>query len=204
MQPFSPQVLLLSPATMPRLLLFASGQGSNAEAVLHHVLAQGIAEVAGIVCNKAGAGVLEMAAEEGVDTMLVDRASFTAPDFPQRLKQRYAPDLIVLAGFLWKIPATLIEAFPDRIINLHPALLPKWGGKGMWGRHVHEAVLAAREKESGITIHRVNEHYDEGDILLQARCPVLMSDSADTLAKRIQQLEHFYLPRCVEFLLREI
>lgn len=188
---------------MPRLLLFASGQGSNAEAIFRYVRARGIAEVASIVCNKPTAGVLQLASLEGIETLLVDRASFSAPDFARRLQVAYAPDLIILAGFLWQLPVALIEAFPNRIINLHPALLPKWGGKGMWGRHVHEAVLAAGERESGITIHHVNEHYDEGDILLQARCPVLPSDDADTLAARIQTLEHFYLPRCVEFLLEE-
>ncbi len=188
---------------MPRLLLFASGQGSNAEAIIRHVRAGSIAEVAAIVCNKPGAGVLEMADKEGIETLLIDRTTFAAPHFPQQLQQAYAPDLIVLAGFLWRIPATLIEAFPDRIINIHPALLPRHGGKGMWGRHVHETVLAAGETESGITIHRVNEHYDEGDILLQARCPVLRGDSVETLAARVQRLEHFYLPRCVEALLED-
>jgi phosphoribosylglycinamide formyltransferase-1 len=185
---------------MHRLLLFASGQGSNAEAIIRYFNEAGSAEVIGIVCNKVGAGVISMAAREGINTMLIDRAAFTADDFPRRI-QAHAPDLIVLAGFLWKIPQALVEAFHGRIINLHPALLPKYGGKGMWGRHVHEAVLTAGEKESGITVHRVNEHYDEGDILLQARCPVLPGDDASALAARIQGLEHFYLPRCVEAVL---
>lgn len=189
---------------MPRLLFFASGQGSNAEAIIRHVRAESIAEVAAIVCNKPGAGVLELAAREDIETLLIDRTAFTAPHFPQQLQQAYAPDLIILAGFLWRIPAALIEAFPRKIINIHPALLPRHGGKGMWGRHIHEAVLAAGEEESGITIHRVNEHYDEGDILLQARCPVVPGDSVETLAARVQRLEHFYLPRCAEALLEGV
>jgi phosphoribosylglycinamide formyltransferase-1 len=142
-----------------------------------------------------------MAEREGIATLLISREDLAASDFPQRIRDAYAPDLIILAGFLLKIPAALVAAFPAQIVNLHPALLPKHGGVGMWGRHVHEAVLAAGEVESGITIHRVNEHYDQGDILLQARCPVLPDDNPDTLAARIQRLEHFWLPRCIEFLL---
>jgi phosphoribosylglycinamide formyltransferase-1 len=185
---------------MHRLVLFASGHGSNAEAILRYFKERGGVEVAAIVCNKPTAGVLQMAAREGIETLIVDRTGFADPGFPARLKV-YAPGLIVLVGFLWKIPAAIIGAFPDKIINLHPALLPKYGGAGMWGRHVHQAVLASGERESGITIHRVNEHYDEGDILLQARTPVLPGDDADALAARIQGLEHFYLPRCVEAVL---
>jgi phosphoribosylglycinamide formyltransferase-1 len=134
---------------------------------------------------------------------MVDRNSFRDPALPEALKA-HQPDLLVLAGFLWKIPSSLIQAFPDRIINIHPALLPAYGGKGMYGQHVHEAVIAAGDRESGITIHRVNEHYDEGAILLQARCPVLPGDDASTLAGRIHQLEHFYLPRTVEFVLKQL
>jgi phosphoribosylglycinamide formyltransferase-1 len=190
--------------SLPKILLFASGQGSNAAAIIYHLRQRGTAEIAAIVCNKSGAGVLDIAANFGIPTLLISREDLAAEDFPRRVRDSYAPDLIVLAGFLLKIPAAFVAAFPDRIINLHPALLPKHGGAGMWGRHVHNAVLAAGELESGITIHRVNEHYDEGDILLQARCPVEPGDSAETLAARIRRLEHFYLPRCVEFLVEEI
>lgn len=185
---------------MHNLIVFASGRGSNAEAIIRYFGQQGGARVSLVVCNKAGAGVLDLAARKGIETLLIDRATFCAPDFAGRL-QAYAPSLLVLAGFLWKIPEAVVAAFPDCIINVHPALLPRHGGKGMWGRHVHEAVLAAGERESGITIHRVNEHYDDGGILLQARCPVLDGDTPETLAARVQQLEHFYLPRAIEFLL---
>ena len=187
----------------PKILLFASGQGSNAAAIIHYFRQTGTAEIAGVVCNRSTAGVLQIAADFGIPMLLISRTELSAEDLPQRLHEIFAPHLIVLAGFLLKLPAPFIEAFPDRIINLHPALLPKHGGAGMWGRRVHEAVLAAGDTESGITIHRVNEHYDEGDILLQARCPVLPGDTADTLAARIRRLEHFWLPRCVEFLLGE-
>jgi phosphoribosylglycinamide formyltransferase-1 len=113
------------------------------------------------------------------------------------------PSLIILAGFLWKIPATLTDAFRGKIINIHPALLPEHGGKGMYGHHVHNAVLAAGKKETGITIHYVDEVYDSGDIILQARCKVLEGDTADTLAARIHELEHYFFPRTIEYLLKK-
>ena len=113
-------------------------------------------------------------------------------------------DLIVLAGFLWKIPETLIQAFPKRIINIHPALLPKYGGKGMYGNYVHEAVIAGKENESGITIHYVDEHYDNGDVILQVECPVLKGDTAESLAKRIHALEHANYPVVIEELIKKL
>ena len=113
----------------------------------------------------------------------------------------YTPSLIVLAGFLWKIPETIINAFPGKIINIHPALLPGYGGHGMYGHKVHDAVISAQEKESGITIHYVNEAYDEGSIILQARCKIESNDTPGDLASRIHQLEHFYYPRAIEYLL---
>lgn len=187
---------------MHSLILFASGRGSNCQAIIDHFRDSHLARVALIVCNKPEAGVLQIAARERIPTLLISRADMQQPHFLQQL-QPYNASLLVLAGFLLKIPEALVQAYPNRIINIHPALLPRYGGKGMYGQAVHEAVLSARDKESGITIHYVNEHYDEGNILLQARCPILSEDTHESLAARIHQLEHFYFPRALEFLLRQ-
>jgi len=186
---------------LSKIIFFASGRGTNAAAIYAHLRSQISPEDVLLVCNKPGAGVLDWAAAENIPTLLTNRAAMAEPTFLQSL-QAHSPDLIVLAGFLLKIPEAVVEAFPNRIINVHPALLPRHGGAGMWGGHVHAAVLAAGDRESGITVHRVNAHYDEGDILLQARCPVLPGDDAEALAARVLRLEHFYLPRVVEGLLQ--
>lgn len=151
-----------------------------------------------IVCNRPGAGVLTHAAAFSVPVLLLERERFLRGD-------GYLPELeaagitfIVLAGFLWKVPPMLVAAYRGRIVNIHPALLPAYGGKGMWGHHVHEAVLAAGDAESGITIHYVDEQYDHGAHLFQARCPVLPGDTPDTLAARVHALEHRYFPEIVE------
>lgn len=185
---------------MHNLILFASGAGTNAAAIIDWCKATGNARVALVVCNKPGAGVLDIAARNGVPTLLVDKGSFRSADFVETLKG-YKPSLLVLAGFLWKVPGAVVQAFPGKIINIHPALLPAYGGKGMYGHHVHEAVIAAGEKSSGITIHYVNEHYDEGDIIVQAHCPVLAGDTPETLAKRIHKLEHYFFPLTIGYLL---
>lgn len=187
---------------MKRLVIFASGRGSNAQAIADFFSREGGAEISLIVSNKAQAGVLDIARQANIPTMLTNKAGLSDPAFAEALRS-YRPDLIVLAGFLLRLPPALIEAFPDRIINIHPALLPKWGGQGMWGHHVHEAVLGAGELQSGITIHLVDEDYDHGAMLLQASCPVLKGDDADTLAARIQKLEHYYYPRAIQFLLQQ-
>ncbi|GAB4093214.1 phosphoribosylglycinamide formyltransferase [Flaviaesturariibacter terrae] len=181
-----------------RLAVFASGNGTNAQSLMEYFRGHPAIEVALIVCNKPGAGVLARAAAFGVPTLLLERARFFHGD-------AYLPELqaarityIVLAGFLWKIPPPLIEAYPARIVNIHPALLPAYGGKGMWGQHVHKAVLASGDTESGITIHYVDEHYDHGDHLFQARCPVLPGDSPLTLAARVHELEHRHYAEVVE------
>jgi phosphoribosylglycinamide formyltransferase 1 len=183
------------------LVVFASGTGTNARAIIDHFKAAGKAKVTLIVCNKPGAGVLKIAADEHIPTLIVDKAAFNDASFVAKLNG-YDPSLIILAGFLWKIPEGVVKAFDGRIINIHPALLPAYGGKGMYGHHVHEAVIAAREPESGITIHYVNERYDEGNIIVQARCKVMAGDDARDLAGRIHKLEHFYYPRAIEFLLQ--
>lgn len=189
---------LPSPAN---IVLFASGKGSNAAAIIEYFRDKLRANIAAIVCNNPRAGVLDLAQREGIPLVLVNRDRFESDTFLSDLAA-FRPDWIVLAGFLWKIPDVLVRAFHGRMINLHPALLPAYGGKGMYGMHVHEAVIAAGESHSGITIHYVNEHYDEGDILLQAHCPVSAQDDARSLSLKIAALEHFYLPRVLEYLLQ--
>ncbi|MCD6012656.1 MAG: purN [Flavipsychrobacter sp.] len=185
---------------MHSLIIFASGTGTNAYAIIEYFKKNGKAKVSLVVSNKANAGVLEIAKREEIPFLIIDRKTFHETLLLEQLSS-YKPSLIVLAGFLWKIPDALIHAFPGKIVNIHPALLPSYGGKGMYGHNVHNAVITAKEKESGITIHYVDEHYDEGDVIVQARCKVGQNDSADTLAKRIHKLEHFYFPRTIEFLL---
>jgi len=185
---------------MHSLIIFASGRGSNAAAIIDHFKQNGQAHVALIVSNNADAGVLDIARAEHIPYLVIDKTTIKESLLIEQM-QDYKPSLVVLAGFMWKVPDAIVAAFADKIINIHPALLPAYGGKGMYGHHVHHAVLQAGETETGITIHYVNEHYDEGNIIMQARCKVLPGDSADTLADRIHSLEHFYFPRAIEFLL---
>jgi phosphoribosylglycinamide formyltransferase 1 len=180
------------------LVIFASGAGSNAQQIISYFKTAPAVKVALIVCNKPGAGVLSIAEKEGIPVLLIEKERFFRGDaYLPQLKDVHT-SLIVLAGFLWKIPGALIEAFPRRIINIHPALLPKYGGKGMYGQYVHQSVLSAGEVESGITIHYVDEHYDNGDVIFQTACPVMEGDTPETLARRIHQLEHLYYPKVVE------
>jgi len=188
---------------MQSLIIFASGTGTNAKAIIEHFKKNRKAKVSLIVSNKALAGVVEIAKREEIPFLIVDKKTFHGTLLIEQLKDQN-PSVIALAGFLWKIPDAIIHTFPGRIINIHPALLPGYGGKGMYGQKVHDAVLAAKDKESGITIHYVNEKYDDGNIILQARCKVEKNDSADELAARIHKLEHFYYPRAVEFLLEKV
>jgi phosphoribosylglycinamide formyltransferase-1 len=187
---------------MHSLIIFASGRGSNAAAIIEFFKTNNMAKVSLIVTNKQDAGVLDIARQEHIPFLIINKQSFKEALLIDQLKS-YSPSFIVLAGFLWKIPDQLVKAFPNRIINIHPALLPKYGGKGMYGQYVHEAVLNAREEESGITIHYVNEVYDSGNIILQARCIVSKDDTYETLAHRIHKLEHYYFPRTLEFLLQQ-
>jgi len=187
---------------MHSLVIFASGAGTNAKAIIDYFKKAGSARVSLIVSNVAEAGVLEIARKEEIPYLIVDRNTLRETLIVEQLTD-CKPDLIILAGFLWKIPESVIRAFPGIIINIHPALLPGYGGKGMYGQHVHEAVIAAGEKESGITIHYVNEHYDAGDIIVQARCAVRDSDTAPELAARVLRLEHFFFPRAIAYLLQE-
>ncbi|HEX6192707.1 MAG TPA: phosphoribosylglycinamide formyltransferase [Chitinophagaceae bacterium] len=186
------------------IAIFASGAGTNAQKIIDYFRYSKNITVALILCNKQGAGVIAIAEKENIPVILIDKEKFfRGSGYVDELMEKRI-DLVVLAGFLWKIPAKLIEAFPRRIINIHPALLPRHGGKGMYGRFVHEAVLADKEKESGISIHYVDEHYDQGDLIFQESCPVLESDTADSLAMRIHKLEHEQYPKVIEEILKAL
>jgi formyltetrahydrofolate-dependent phosphoribosylglycinamide formyltransferase len=186
------------------LAIFASGAGSNAQRIISHFKNSKTVRIGLIVCNKPNAGVTEIARSEQIPLLMIEKERFFRGDaYVQELKNAQT-SLIVLAGFLWKIPGALIEAFPRRIINIHPALLPKYGGKGMYGQYVHESVISAGEVQSGITIHYVDEHYDNGDIIFQTACPVLDGDTAEKLAHRIHELEHLHYPQVIEKLVEEI
>lgn len=185
---------------MKRIAILASGSGSNAQRLAEHFKGHPTAEVVLIGCDQPGAGVLQRAWDLHVPSFLFNGAQLRDGTLLREL-QGQRIDLVVLAGFMRLIPADMVRAFPDRIVNIHPALLPKYGGKGMYGHHVHEAVIAAREQESGITIHLVNERYDEGEHLFQASCPVLPDDTPDTLAARIHALEHAHYPQVVDSLI---
>lgn len=173
-----------------KLAIFASGAGTNAARIIDYFATSQTIEVRLIVCNNPHAGVLNVALDNNIEVLLIEKEKFfRGSSYLNELKTA-GIDYIALAGFLWKIPAQLITPYNGRIMNLHPALLPKYGGKGMYGSKVHEAVLNEGESETGITIHIVDEHYDNGDVIFQARCPVLSGDTPLTLAKRVHELEH--------------
>jgi phosphoribosylglycinamide formyltransferase-1 len=188
----------MSQLPITNVAIFASGAGSNAQKIIDQFRDSSFIKIALIVSNKKGAGVLSIAEKEHIPVLLIDKEQFINGNaYVPELKQ-HSIDFIVLAGFLWKIPSALIGAYPNKIINIHPALLPKYGGKGMYGRFVHEAVVAAKDKASGITIHYVDEQYDHGNIIFQESCIVEPTDTADSLAQKIHLLEHTHLPRVVE------
>jgi phosphoribosylglycinamide formyltransferase-1 len=181
------------------IAIFASGNGSNAENILKHFEGKGdVAKIRVVMCNNAKAYVLERAAKYGVPTVVFSKKEMEESEKVEETLEGYGIDFIVLSGFMLKIPEKMVRKYPNRIVNIHPALLPKYGGKGMYGDHVHEAVLAAGEKESGITIHYANEQYDSGDILFQATCPVEKGDTVETLAQRVHQLEYAHFPSVIE------
>jgi phosphoribosylglycinamide formyltransferase-1 len=190
--------------SVKNIAILASGAGSNAQKILEHFSDRMDIAVRLIVSNKQEAGVLNIAKVASIDTFIVTRDSFYATtDLLVELDKRNI-DFIVLAGFLWLIPPYLIQHYPDRIINIHPALLPKYGGKGMYGHFVHEAVHLAKETHSGITIHYVNEKYDEGSIVFQERCEILPSDQPEDIARKVQVLEHFYYPTVIDQLVSSL
>lgn len=183
---------------MKQIAIFASGTGTNTANIIHYFRDHQTIKISLIVSNKPDAGVLAIAGKEKIPTLILEKeAFFRGGSYVDDLREK-GIDLVVLAGFLWKVPPALVKAFPGRIINIHPALLPKYGGKGMYGRYVHEAVLAAEETESGITIHFVDEHYDNGQVIFQARVLVEPGDTPDSLAQKIHQLEYYHFPRIIE------
>ncbi|MDR1792954.1 MAG: phosphoribosylglycinamide formyltransferase [Bacteroidales bacterium] len=186
---------------MKRIVIFASGNGSNAQRIADYFQDNKNVSIELIISNKSDAYVLERAKNLQIESWVIDRPTlYQSETVVERLKKMEI-DLIVLAGFLWLIPANLIEAYPRKIINIHPALLPKYGGKGMYGMHVHEAVVANAEKMTGITIHYVNSCYDEGDIFFQTTCAVEPNDSPQNVAQKVHLLEYEWFPKIIENLL---
>lgn len=183
------------------IVIFASGNGTNAENLIRYFRLNGEAQVALVVSNRRHALVLERARSLGVPCAYMEKAVWAGGEAVLDLLKEWKIDFIVLAGFLLRVPASLLRAYPDRIVNIHPSLLPKFGGKGMYGDRVHEAVVAAGERESGITIHYVNEHYDEGTIIAQFRCPVLATDTPADVAAKVHALEYAHYPEVVSRLL---
>jgi formyltetrahydrofolate-dependent phosphoribosylglycinamide formyltransferase len=184
-----------------KILIFASGSGTNAEQIIRHFLPNSNVEVLGVYSNNPSAFVLDRAKQLGVSTHVFNRKQFNNPEDLLKDLIAQSPDLIVLAGFLWKVPCHIIDAFPNKIINIHPALLPKHGGKGMYGHHVHQAVIDAKEMESGISIHYVNSQYDQGAIIFQAKTTIGPDETPKSLAQKIHNLEHRYFSEEIEKLL---
>jgi phosphoribosylglycinamide formyltransferase 1 len=180
-----------------KIAIFASGSGSNAENIANYYSKSSVFEFPLIISNKADAYVHERAKKLQIPSFTFSREDFLAGDKIITFLKEHDIEYIVLAGFLLKIPNSLVEAYPNKIINIHPALLPKYGGKGMYGQHVHQAVVDAGETESGITIHYVNGNYDEGNVIFQAKCPVLPTDTADTIAQKVHALEYEHFPRII-------
>ena len=182
---------------MIRLVIMASGSGTNAENIIKYFKAVEDIEVSYVLTNNSNAGVIKKADVLGVRTRVFSRKEFYSEDGITKFLRKEA-DFIILAGFLWKVPQEIIATFPNRIVNIHPALLPKYGGKGMYGMHIHNAVVNNREKETGISIHYVNENYDEGAIIFQAKTSLNESDSVEIIAKKIHLLEQRYFPKVIE------
>ena len=185
--------------TSQNIAILASGSGSNAEKIANYFSGHKQIQVKLIISNKKEAGVFtRFKFYTNIKALHISKELINDSNYIIPLLRDHKIDFIILAGYLLKIPAFLVEAYPDRILNIHPALLPKFGGKGMYGHHVHKAVLEAREKESGISIHKVNAAYDEGDIIFQAKCQVNSEMTADQLASKVQQLEHQHYPKIIE------
>ena len=186
---------------MKRIVIFASGSGTNAENLIKFFHNRENASVIQVLTNNPHAKVLDRCKTLKVSALSFNKIAFTETKDVLNILKASKPDLIVLAGFLWKFPEFILNKYPNKVINVHPALLPKFGGKGMYGMHVHEAVVANKETETGITIHYVNEHYDEGAIIFQAKCDVTSFDSAEDVAAKIHDLEMTHFPEVVEKLL---
>ena len=184
------------------IVIFASGRGTNAQAIIDYFKDNKQIKVAMVVTNHKQAGVIQIAKENRIPFDIISPAELRDKETMLDLLELYQTDLIVLAGFLLLIPPFIVKAYPDKIINIHPALLPKYGGKGMFGKRVYEAVLANQETETGITIHYVNEKYDEGEYILQVKCAVDSSDTIETLSSKVQRLEHEHYAKEIERLLK--
>ena len=187
---------------MKKIAILASGEGTNAEQIIKHFASNNIAKTTVVLTNNPQAGVIHRAKSLHVPVEILTPKEFKEGKAIELLRN-YQVEFIVLAGFLLHIPNNILDNYPNKIVNIHPSLLPKFGGKGMYGKYVHEAVLASNESESGITIHYVNEHYDEGNIILQIQCPVIPNDTPKTLADRVHQLEYKYYPDTIERILNE-
>ena len=186
---------------MKHIAIFASGGGSNALKIIEYFKQNPKVSVRVIVCNKAKAGVLNIAEQHDIETLMITRSSFYEGTTILEELDRRQIDLVVLAGFLWLVPGYLVEHFDQRIINIHPALLPSYGGKGMYGQHIHKAVKAAGETHSGLTIHYVDSAYDEGNIILQRRVALDETDTPSDIAAKVLKLEHRYYSIVIEDLL---
>lgn len=189
---------------MKNIAIFASGSGTNAENLIKFFRTSPFGRVRIVLSNRAGAGVLERAQSLDVESFVFTREQFYQSDEVLQVLVERGIDFIVLAGFLWLVPANLLKPYENKIVNIHPALLPKYGGKGMYGSHVHRAVLEAGDPESGISIHYVNPRYDDGDIIFQATCKVDPGDTAESLAGKVHELEYAHFPGVVEKLLKEL
>lgn len=185
------------------IAIFASGAGSNAQQIINRFINHPTITVALIVCNKPGAGVLNIARLHNIPSLIIEKEVFLRGNAYLDVLEQYKINFIVLAGFLWKVPAVLIKAYPQKIVNIHPALLPAYGGKGMYGHFVHEAVIANKEKQSGITIHYVDELYDHGAVIKQATCEIAAGDTPEMLAQKIHVLEHEHFPQVIEAVLQK-
>ncbi len=198
----APKVLTID--VKKRIAIFASGSGSNAQKIMEHFKYHDEAEVALVLSNHAEAFVLQRADNFEVPTHVFDRQEFYESDEIVRLLNRLKIDLVVLAGFLWLVPDNLLKAYPNQIINIHPSLLPKYGGKGMYGDRVHRAVLENKDEESGISIHFVNENFDEGELIYQGRFKIEPDDTLEIIKFKGQQLEHLHYPKVIENLLKKM
>jgi phosphoribosylglycinamide formyltransferase-1 len=185
---------------MKKIILFASGAGSNVKNILTYFSGRKDIEFPLIITNNPRAGVIDVAKDFGIDILLVNKSIFYYPTFVDTI-DLYKPDLLILAGFLWRVPEFMVTPYQNKIINIHPSLLPLHGGKGMYGKHVHEAVIAAGEKQSGITIHMVNDRYDEGMVLMQKALKLAAKEDAESLATKVLALEHEWYPKVIESLL---
>ncbi|MFO7923116.1 MAG: phosphoribosylglycinamide formyltransferase [Bacteroidales bacterium] len=186
---------------MINIAVFASGSGTNFQALVDYFSGNKYIEIKLLLCNRPGAAVLSRAEKAGIDNYVFTRQELERSTKVKDILKKYNIHFIVLAGFLLMIPKDIIKAWPDRIVNIHPALLPKYGGKGMYGMNVHEAVISSGDRFSGITIHMVNEEYDRGSIVSQHTCEVKEDDTPESLAGRIHKLEHHWYPRIIEKLL---